>query len=591
MDQNSYKLFDGKVIIRTRGRICEKPEELFSSALFRKVLEQCISDLTGRDSKLLGIFSHKDIISDDVRLLIETLTYLMKIPADLIPRLLPGADQFFRNPVLFNDFIEYLYNYWRHLERLVVCYSEGQEFDVRPYRTFNNTVETLTNLVRSTYRDVQEAITGNHPRIYRQVSAGSEIAAIALSKPVPYPAGCYSKLNAIPVIRQVLIYPPLIFTPPMNKRTGSFERVEFNPLDGLDIGSIEDWLCYPARVGPLVIMIYFNIRFFELGFSLCNLFELADDEDLRRKPDAVFLFGVPDELTALSPSGNATIFFDDIENGLLCATIPDRDQFGYFGYLKKMALTLHNVKMMSLGRLPFHGALFNLVVHGKGNFNVLLMGDTAAGKSETLEAMRQLGLEEVKDITIIADDMGSLEIGSNGRVLGYGTEIGAFVRLDDLQPGYAFGQIDRAIIMNANQVNARVVLPVTTYSNIMRGWPIDIVLYANNYENIDEMHPAIERFTTPDSALCVFREGAVMSKGTTTSTGQVHSYFANIFGPQQYPQLHDALAQRYFEAFFASGVYVGQLRTQLGITGMERQGPLDAARALLEAISCQADAQ
>jgi hypothetical protein len=583
MGQTAYKLFDDKVILRTRGRICEKPEELFSSGLFREVLEHCVNDLSRRNSPLLGIFSHKDIIPTDIQLLIDTLTFLMKIPPELVLRLITGAEQFFCYPMLFNDFIEYLYNYWRHLDRLVICDSEGQEFDVRPYRTFNNTVETLTNLVRSTYRDIQEAITGNHPRIYRQVSAGAEVAAIALPKPVPYPER-YHKLSAIPVIRQVLIYPPLIFTPPMNKRTGSFERVDHNPLDGFNLIDIEDWLCYPARVGSLLIMIYFNIHFFELGFSLSNLFELADDEDLCQKPDAVFLFGVPDSSTVRSPSGNATIFYDDQQNSLLCATIPDSEQFGYFGYLKKMVLTLHNIKMMSLGRLPFHGALFNLLNHGKGSFNVLLMGDTGAGKSETLEALRQLGAEKVKDITVIADDMGSLEIMPDGRVLGYGTEVGAFVRLDDLQPGYAFGQIDRAIIMNASQVNARVVLPVTTYNNVIHGWPVDFVLYANNFEIIDETHLPIERFRTPDEALAVFAEGIVMSKGTTTSTGLVRNYFANVFGPAQYPELHDALARRYFKALFSAGVYVGQLRTQLGISGMERQGPLDAAQALLDAL-------
>ena len=44
-----------------------------------------------------------------------------------------------------------------------------------------------------------------------------------------------------------------------------------------------------------------------------------------------------------------------------------------------------------------------------------------------------------------------------GSPIGYGTEIGAFLRLDDLQPGYAFGHLDRSIIMNPNQVNARLL--------------------------------------------------------------------------------------------------------------------------------------
>ncbi|MBP1731993.1 MAG: hypothetical protein H6Q55_2422, partial [Deltaproteobacteria bacterium] len=185
----------------------------------------------------------------------------------------------------------------------------------------------------------------------------------------------------------------------------------------------------------------------------------------------------------------------------------------------------------------------------------------------------------------IADDMGSLEIDKEEKVIGYGTEVGAFVRLDDLQPGYAFGQLDRAIIMNPNQVNARVVLPVTTYEQVMAGYPIDMVLYANNYEEIDEEHPIVERFETPETALRTFREGTAMSKGTTTSTGLVHTYFVNVFGAVQYKPLHDEIAKRYFEAFFKNNTFVGQLRTRLGIAGWERKGPEEAAQELLRIIS------
>ncbi len=69
--------------------------------------------------------------------------------------------------------------------------------------------------------------------------------------------------------------------------------------------------------------------------------------------------------------------------------------------------------------------------------------------------------------------------------IGYGTEIGAFLRLDDLQPGYAFGHLDRSIIMNPSQVNARIVFPVTRFETVVQGHKIDYILYANNYEEID----------------------------------------------------------------------------------------------------------
>ena len=66
--------------------------------------------------------------------------------------------------------------------------------------------------------------------------------------------------------------------------------------------------------------------------------------------------------------------------------------------------------------------------------------------------------DEIEDLMVVADDMGSIALNEEGKLVGYGTEMGAFVRLDDLQSGYALGQIDRTIIMNPDQVNARVVI-------------------------------------------------------------------------------------------------------------------------------------
>ena len=127
--------------------------------------------------------------------------------------------------------------------------------------------------------------------------------------------------------------------------------------------------------------------------------------------------------------------------------------------------------------------------------------------------------------------------------------------------------------------------PVTTLDEVLDGHRLDLMLYANNYEEVDEDHPIIERFATAEAALNVFREGAAMAKGTTTSTGLVHSYFANIFGASQYRELHEPLAGKVFQAAFDSGVIVGQMRTRLGIPGYETRGPVAAAEALLGLIS------
>ncbi len=582
MTITNFREIENKIIIHTKGRLCETKEELLQSELFARILNRYIEELNGHQSRLLNIFGG-DISEEKIHVLHMTLKNLIRLDGNYIPKIVPESGVFFSDIPLLNDFIENLYNYWRSFERYVICDSEGDTLDRRPYRTFNQTVEKLTDLVMGAYRDIQENITGTHPRIYRQLPAGAGIAAIGIPVNIPYPEGSFSKLSDIRIIRQILLNPPVILEPKSNKRTGSFIKIKENPLDLIDINSIE-WICYPAKVGELVINIYFHESFYELGFSLCNLFELADDEDLAKKPDAIYLFGVPGNVLDGYDAVPA-VFYDDEKDGVMVGACPNRDMFGYFGYLKKMVLTLHNAIMIKRGVLPFHGALVKVLLKGGKESTILMMGDTGAGKSETLEAFRNLGRDYLRDMIIIADDMGSLQLRDNGDVIAYGTETGAFLRIDDLKPGYAFGQIDRSILMSATKVNARIILPVTTYDTVVKGHKIDMVLYANNYEQVDDDHPLIERFKTVEQAFHTFREGMVMSKGTTTSTGIVHSYFANIFGPPQYKEQHDILAIKFFNAFFQGDVYVGQMRTRLGISGCEMNGPDEAAMALLQQIT------
>lgn len=135
--------------------------------------------------------------------------------------------------------------------------------------------------------------------------------------------------------------------------------------------------------------------------------------------------------------------------------------------------------------------------------------------------------------------------------------------------------------MNPDKVNARLVIPVASYKEITTEYPIDLFLYANNYEAKGEN---LEFFKDVNVALDTFRDGARMAKGTTTEKGLVKTYFANPFGPAQKVEDTEKLLVEYFNKFFQSGVKVGQLRTRLGISGMEKDGPKKAAISLLEEI-------
>jgi hypothetical protein len=582
MQRSTLNIIGNKAVLNIRERMCETAEELLASDKFRLVLDHCLNNLRSKNSPLLEFIGSCDADEECVDYLVKTLSLLVKYECSVVPHIFEKSKIFLKDTDKLTGFVEYLYDYWRHFDRFIINDSEGDRLDKRPYRTFNETIEQLTHLVRMVYRHIQENITGSHPSVYRQVPAGAEMAVISLPKDLAYKGEKYKRLNSVPVIRQMLIYPPLVIQQPMNKRTGHFKKIQQNPFDLIDLKAGE-WLCYPAKVGKLLIMVYFHLDFYELGFSMCNLFELADDSDLEKKPDALLIYGaqgnVIDGLAQFS-----TVFYDDEENEIFVGAIPDRPEFGYFGYLKKMMLTLHNSIVMKSGNMPFHGAMVKILLQGDKEATILMMGDTGAGKSETLEAFRVLAEKHIRELTIIADDMGSIELDSKGCPIGYGTEIGAFLRLDDLQPGYAFGHLDRSIIMNPSQVNARIVFPVTKFETVVQGHRIDYILYANNYEEIDSEHPVIEKITSAEWALDIFREGAVMSKGTTTSSGLVHSYFANIFGPPEYKTEHETIAIKYFASFFKNNVFVGQMRTRLGIPGYETSGPQEAATELLRII-------
>ncbi|MCR4335823.1 MAG: phosphoenolpyruvate carboxykinase [archaeon] len=580
---STFSFYGKQAIIRTSRLDWNEKDTILESELFKNVLTKYMKHLQKHNSELIAIFPEADS-EKQIEVALELLKKLAKEKKQKIIESNPELKKYFSDIYTLDQFVEQLYNYWRNFERYLVLQSDAknhneEHIDKQPYRVFNDTIEELNHRTRSVYRDIRENITGEHPSIFRQMPAGCQVGIIAAKKELKIPKD-YSSLKKIPIIRQAFIEPPLIIDPPMNKRKGEFKLVYSNPLEEIEFNENE-WLCFPAKVGELVIHLYFHEFYTGIGIATANLFELCSDEDLKKEPDGIYAFGVPEEkLKKFAP--DKTVFFNDEKNKLMVGVIPASDEFAYFGYVKKMMLTLYNSIMIARGNLPVHGAMTRITLKDGSKANVIIMGDSGTGKSESLEAFRILGEEHIKDMQIVFDDMGSLKL-ENGKILAYGTETGAFVRLDDLDAGYAFGNIDRSIIMSPSKVNARAVLPITTLQEILHGWPIDFFLYANNYEKVSD-GKYIKKFESPEEAMSIFKEGKRMAKGTTVDTGIVGAYYANIFGPAQFKKEHDILAEKYFNAFFDSGIFVGQINTQLGVSGMERKGPQEAAKSLFELI-------
>lgn len=470
--------------------------------------------------------------------------------------------------------VEDMYDYWRKLERYSIIEKNSDKEGLEVENFLGSNIK-LKEMILEIYRKVEVSITGKVQKVFRQVPAGANSSVIVRKSKIAYPDYC-SWLNKIPFITKVMIETPYITYTKSNKRDGFFKEVFENPIADINIDT-EEYLCYPAKIADNLIYVYFHIDYITHGISASNLFELASEEEVvNTKPDGIYVFGVKD-------TRDLDIFYEDKENNLFIGYCNFADKKDYFGYLKKMCLTLNNIISMRRGFLPIHGAGVNIVLQNGKSANIVILGDSGAGKSESIEAFRSLAKEYIRDMTVIFDDMGSFRL-IDDKVLAYGTEIGAFVRLDDLDSGYAFKQIDRSIFMNPDKINARLIMPVADHKQIMEGYPVDFFLYANNYDKLEEDEKSISLFDNKEEAIKVFKAGARMAKGTTTEEGLVKSYFANPFGPYQKQEMCDKLIDQYFDVLFKNKIKVGTIRTQLAIANMETDGPKKSARELFEII-------
>lgn len=579
--QKEFSISNDKVMINFTAKYCDTPEMVFMSSGFEKLLSTYLDSVKRKGSNVYQYISSsldsndEEEISDSIISLFRLLTTLK---ANEVMELNPPSASLLKDREEFMHFIEDIYNFWRRLERYTllqnVKLNEGLE-----KASFIDANTNFSNLILSIYRKISENVVGSEPSVFRQLPAGGNAGIIVNQIDWPCPEG-YSTIRDIPFIEKIVLDLPFITYPKKNTRDGAFNEVYSNPIENSKINP-DHWFCYPAKVGSLLAYVYFHRDFMSHGIAMCNLFEMARKEEyLGVKPDIVYVFGCKD-----NEKESKTIFYDDVKNEIMLGYVSYNEAIDYFGYMKKMTLTLHNLIMIKRGNLPIHGAMVNIKLKSGKSANIIIMGDSGAGKSETLEAFRSLGEKYISDMTIVFDDMGTVVLDGDSVPKAYGTEIGAFVRLDDLDPGYAFKELDRSIFMNPDKVNARLIIPVASYKDILKGYPVDMFLYANNYEDTRDGLETLEYFKNIDEAIEVFRGGARMAKGTTTEKGLVKSYFANPFGPMQKQKETDLLLQKYFDTFYKKGVKVGQIRTCLGISGMENEGPRAAAIKLFDSIN------
>ena len=479
-----------------------------------------------------------------------------------------------RHPLLqdrarFIQIIEDAYLHWRDMQRYSIVFTANS--GGLQNSNFMDADNEFNKMILDFYRKIQQKVQGSKNHVYRQLQAGTNASFLLRNYKwdVPY---IYSDLIDIPFINSIMLRTPLIIHPKCNKRVGSFVQADYNPISDFVKGD-QEWFCFPCKVGSLLTFVYFQRDFTSSAVALSNLFEIATDEEcINKKPDCMVLFGNKD-------NKNETTFFHDEKNDIWVGKVSYNEVIEYFGYIKKMSLTLHNLKMQSKGWLPLHGAMINLHLKDGTTKGIAFIGDSGAGKSETIEALSHVTKQEVMYSEIIFDDMGSMHI-EDGVIVGQGTEIGAFVRLDDLDKGSAYRDMDRSIFFNPESANARVVIPAAPYSTIVTSHKIDMFIYANNYTD----KRGLRRVDNIDEAKDIFVTGKRFALGTTQEKGISTTFFANPFGPMQKQEQCLPIIDEMFAKLFDQGIFVGEIFTCLGLENKGDDGLKIAAIELFEEI-------
>ena len=563
-----------QVVLNFSEKFCKSPIEVLNSDCFKEVWTKYLKHIFETENQsflpVLTVFPKKTV----AKYTIDLFKMLLSFSIDEIENLNPFYAKALEMREVLYDLVQNFYDYWRRLERYAVVLNRATKDGVES-SSFVEAQSQFNNVILSTYRSISEKLFGANFPIYRQLPAGVNAALLLSKNEWMKKESPYYFLAKSEDIEQTVIRPPFISYSAKNKRTGTYPEAKENPINRVkDNFKATEFYCYAAKVGSALAYVYFHRDYMAHGITIGNLFEFVPLSNCKgQKPDLLYIFGGDYE--------GESEFYHDVENDIYVGLAPHNDSIDYFGYMKKMLLTLYNTSMIDKGYLPIHGACVHITMKNGTTKNVVIMGDSGAGKSESLEALSEMAGDNISSQLTVFDDMGTFKI-VDGKVMAYGTEIGAFVRLDDMTSGYAYREMDRAIFMNPDKVNSRLVIPVATYPQIMKGYKVDMYLYANNYD--EECESEIEFYDNADEAKKIFIRGARRAKGTTQEMGMTESFFANPFGPVQREAQTRVIIDKIFDQLFKTGVPVGNLHTRLAVSGMEHDGPALAAKKLFELL-------
>lgn len=543
--RKSFYMNDRTVIINFSAGYCESCEDILSSEGFGIFLGRYLKDLAVREINIYSWLTK----GRDLDVIVSELTRLFKqlLVLKLEEMLDPMVDELNRLKLLF--IVHDAYNFWMSKERFSVLNANAPS---SPAKNFMDEDNRFNQLVLKLYRSCEGKLQDRENRIYHQPQAGTNASALIRNYRGQKLSG-YGVLKNIPFVNTLILRTPMLLHSGISRKEVLFEEAETNPVRSAEINQ-QEWYCYPAKVGNLLGFVYFHRDCMSYGLSLGNLYELATEEEcISRKPDFICLFGNKDEQECR--------YFYDAENDIWTGSVSLNDKTDNMGCLRKMIMTLHNARYMQKKWLPVHGTMLEIIFRDGLRRSMIMIGDSDIGKSETIEMLKKISLEEkvamrIASMETVFDDMGTLHI-ENGHVYAQGSETGVLVKLEDMYRNSAYRDMGRSVFFNAETDNARVVSPLSPYDLIGINHSIDLIIYANNFDD----RTGVYRFEDAEEGRRAFDD----------CISTMHGY-----------DVCSELMDEIYEVLRRDDVFIGEVYTNMA-TG-HREALSESARQLLKTI-------
>jgi len=539
---------ENTVIVNLTSNLCVTSSEILDSSGFKKVVSKFLLTIGDNSRRPLQTIKTINKSPDEM---VELFKLLVVFQFDEIISKHSRFKKYLTYRKEIAEFIEALYSYWLNLERYGIVQRRLVEINTDNSIMIEST-DSFSKNILSLYRFFLKKLLDKPIRINRQTPAGFSAGFIVTPEFYQFPPK-YKFFKGINIVSGVVMRTPFIGHSSSNSRTGTFQEIDYNPLNYLRMTK-RHWFCFPIKVGELLAYVFFHRTLMHHGVALCNTFEPGIEDYYKgRKPDLVYVYG------GLKQEEDCTYYIDK-ENDFYLGYVARNEKNDFFGYMKDMILNLHNVYMIKHNILPIHGAMVNIVTKGNHEKNIVVIGDNNAGKSEIFKALKFIDNQKIVEMNVIFDNMGIFCL-KDGSVCAKGTEIGAYMMLDDLKTGYAYEELDRAIFINPESNVPKIILSNTRYEFISRENKIDYVFYANNSKDSDV---SIRIFNDINEMLKVFQEIEL-----TDITGSSES---------------KTLLEDVFSVMFKNKISFGELYTKPGISEEENKGNITAARSIVDLL-------